>query len=224
MSGDNFLVMEYKPPVLIEKFPGVKKTAPNNKQGFKYTYKAKYMCFCGNEFITLFDSFKRCKAKSCGCLLIKPKKSQEEIRIKRIYAKIKSRCYDKNNDHYSYYGEKGITMCEEWKNNFSTFLNWALYNGYESHLTVDRKNNDLGYSPDNCRWASRRIQAINTAGKGAVSGFTGVSKIGRKFNAHITIDYKLIYLGTFNTPEEASEVYQKAKKERDSLYLKQEGL
>ena len=64
---------------------------------------------------------------------------------------IKSRCYNPNHESYKYYGGKGVYMCEEWKNNFQTFYDWMIDNGWEQGITVDRKNNNKPYEPSNCQ-------------------------------------------------------------------------
>src|SRR5690606_23910368 len=73
-----------------------------------------------------------------------------------------SRCYNPKCHAYGDYGARGITICDEWMQDRSKFFSWALANGYDANLTIDRKNNDLGYSPDNCRWSTQRDQSNNT--------------------------------------------------------------
>lgn len=84
-------------------------------------------------------------------------------RLYRIWAAMKQRCYNKNAQNYKHYGGRGITICDEWRNNFEAFCEWALTHGYKDpplnaghnrsrSLTIDRINNDKGYSPDNCQW------------------------------------------------------------------------
>lgn len=73
---------------------------------------------------------------------------------------MRQRCYNPNNYYYKWYGAKGITICSEW-NIYSNFENWALANGYNKDLTLDRIDNSKGYYPNNCRYADRKIQANN---------------------------------------------------------------
>ena len=84
-----------------------------------------------------------------------------KTRLFNIWAGMKNRCYNKNKKEYSRYGEKGIGICDEWRNNFMNFYRWALSNGYKENLTLDRIKNDKGYSPENCRWADRKTQTLN---------------------------------------------------------------
>ena len=82
-------------------------------------------------------------------------------RLHNIWMSMKQRCYDKNNSKYKNYGAKGINIYEEWKNDFHSFEKWALENGYEKHLTIERRNIDKGYCPENCTWITLEAQAKN---------------------------------------------------------------
>lgn len=71
------------------------------------------------------------------------------------------RCYDRNSSNYDNYGGRGINICEEWKNSYDSFFEWAVAHGASKELSIDRINNDKGYSPDNCRWVGLKTQARN---------------------------------------------------------------
>lgn len=73
-----------------------------------------------------------------------------------------ARCHNPNHASYFNYGARGITVCDEWRYDRSKFVDWANENGYRKGLSIDRINNDKGYSPDNCRWVDRTVQQNNT--------------------------------------------------------------
>lgn len=81
-------------------------------------------------------------------------------RLYSIYGGMKARCNNEGNPSYGDYGGRGIKVCKEWLDDFMNFYNWAINNGYSDDLSIDRINNDGGYSPDNCRWATA-IEHVN---------------------------------------------------------------
>ena len=89
------------------------------------------------------------------------KEYSSKNRLYRIWLNMKQRCNNPNNKDYAHYGNRGIKVCTEWENSFDSFRDWAIENGYAAELTLDRKNNDRGYCPDNCRWATRKEQVNN---------------------------------------------------------------
>lgn len=177
-----------------------------------------YLCDCGNEFITRHEYIKSGHTKSCGCLHKKRasetsiKHGHTRTRIYRIWCHMKERCYTSSCKSYCNYGDRGIIVCNSWKNDFKSFYDWAINSGYKENLTIDRINNDGNYEPSNCRWTDLSTQSSNTRviRKTNTSGYRGVSKIKyNKWRAVITSKGNHIHLGCFNTAEEAGYAYDK---------------
>jgi len=124
-------------------------------------------CDCGKQKIVAGKHLKSGKIKSCGCYnhdaLIKrnTKHGLTNTRLFRIWGNMKDRCYNPNKSNYCYYGGRGIVICEEWLDNFENFYNWAMSNGYKSHLSIDRINSNGNYEPANCRWITQKEQNNN---------------------------------------------------------------
>lgn len=84
-------------------------------------------------------------------------------RIYNIWIDMKKRCYDTKNNRYNRYGGRGITVCDEWVHNFKGFYDWSMDNGYNDNLTIDRKDVNGNYEPNNCRWITMKEQQRNTS-------------------------------------------------------------
>ena len=140
-------------------------TKSGKKYGYKYFFLCK--CECGNNKIIEWKKLKEGYTQSCGCIR-KEKTSQMAIKHNlwqsKLYNRwhlIKNRCYNKNYNRYKDYGGRGIRVCDEWKNDFKTFYDWAINNGYNDKLTLDRIDVNGNYEPENCRWITNLEQQHN---------------------------------------------------------------
>lgn len=123
----------------------------------------KFQCDCGKIKIMKLSSVKY-QNKSCGCINSGRFVKKHGLSLTKIYkawSHMIDRCYKQKAKGYKNYGGRGISVCEEWKNNFQAFYDWSIINGYQDDLTIDRINNDGNYCPENCRWITIDIQSNN---------------------------------------------------------------
>lgn len=116
-------------------------------------------CDCGREKVVRKAHLIRRKTVSCGCKG-KDVFGESTTKIYTVWNSIRTRCKKTHHEKHLYY-DRGIKVCDEWLSSFQTFKSWALENGYKPKLQIDRINNDLGYSPDNCRFVDSKTNCNN---------------------------------------------------------------
>lgn len=143
-------------------------------------------CVCTTTKYFIFSNILRGTSKSCGCKTSEfisqcrtehgcHRRNQPTHPIYNSYNLMKARCYKESNRAFKNYGGRGILMCDEWLNSFTSFFNWSLSNGWKKGLSIERINNNNGYSPSNCKWATRLEQNRNQRKNVFISAF-GESK------------------------------------------------
>ncbi len=125
---------------------------------------AEHMGKVGRKYgsITGKENLRKALAEGKGTTNGNYKHGHSNTRLYRIWAGIKQRCYNENDTNYHWYGGRGITVCEEWRNNFEAFYKWSMANGYTDKKSIDRINSNGDYCPENCRWTDITTQANNT--------------------------------------------------------------
>lgn len=125
----------------------------------------KCLCDCGNYTVVRGSNLKSGAVKSCGCLMHTTKPTlthnMSHTVLYRKWASIKRRCYTPSVRDYKNYGERGIKMCDDWKNSFEAFMLWSIQSGYSDGLTIERKDMNGDYCPENCTWIPFQEQQKN---------------------------------------------------------------
>ncbi len=112
----------------------------------------KCKCDCDNETTVSLHDLRTEHTASCGCSNIKH--GLYGHRLYNVWRDMKKRCYNPKRKLFHRYGGRGITVCEEWIDDFKAFHDWAMDNGYREGLQIDRIDNNKGYFPDNCRFVT----------------------------------------------------------------------
>jgi len=131
--------------------------------------RRRFICKCDCGVIRPFFliGLSMGQSTSCGCYkteIFVARNTSHSLSHDPLYSvrtAIIQRCTNKDNVSYCHYGERGISVCDEWIDDFMSFYNWAISNGYKKGLSIERVNNDGNYSPENCIWATMKTQGRN---------------------------------------------------------------
>ena len=179
-----------------------------NKSPHKYSL---YRCKCGTEKVIRKSHVTKGKIVSCGCYKkkIHTTHGMHKTSIYSVWQEMKSRCNLSNRAH-KHYADRGISVCKRWEK----FENFYADMGDSNGLELDRKDNNKGYSKENCRWTTRTVQMRNTNIRPHSSKYRGVGldKRNNKWRANITIAGKLIHIGTYKTENEAGLAWNEVAK------------
>jgi len=166
------------------------------------------ICDCGKKVTTHLLSLRIGRTKSCGCI-----RTEKLIKSNTIHGlhkhtlyvtwkNMKARCYNKSHKKYKDYGNRGITICDEWLNNVKCFYNFAISHGWEEGLTIDRIDNDGNYEPSNCRFVTCQVNSQNKRTtkvnpdivreiRTMLTEKISVIKIAKKFDVHTDTIYRI---------------------------------
>ncbi len=181
-----------------------------------------WFCFCDCGALTEVrsTSLQIGGTKSCGCLSteVKTTHGMSRTRLASIFNSMKYRCYNKKHKSFHHYGGSGVTICKKWLDDPGKFFGWAKSNRYSDDLWIDRKDNNKGYSPSNCRWVTPLESASNRRliTKANKTGFCGVVIRNRlktkRFYASVRYKGKSYDVGYHDTAKEAARA-------RDNLVI-----
>lgn len=163
----------------------------------------EYICKCGKIGWTRLLHLMSGATTSCGCEASRQTRIRETThgmcgtRLYNIYRGMIQRCYDKNCESYKYYGKKGVTVCDEWRNNFTAFYKWATLNGYKEGLEIDKDKlsplkTGVIYSPTFCCFITRKENLRNT-GQCRVIEYNGKIQNLSAWCEELGINYKLVH-------------------------------
>lgn len=173
--------------------------AENDKQG-----NAQWLCqcICGNKKVIRGKALRTGRTSSCGCLLsesskrrmtsLMTKHGMAGSKLYSVYCSMRERCEKPSCPEYYRYGGRGISVCNEWKEDRSLFFEWAFKNGYKEGLQIDRKNNDGDYSPENCRWVTR-IENLNNTSRNVFLEYNGETHTLAEWSRLLGINRSTIY-------------------------------
>jgi len=161
----------------------------------------KCECDCGETTTARSRNLINGKTKSCGCILKgsynrtghgNESHGLSKHKLFKKWSGMKTRCYNKKDKFYNIYGGRGINVCDEWIDNFKSFYDWSMENGYVDGLSIDRIDNNGDYTPSNCRWTTMKTQSRNRRNSLKVL-YKGEEKPLMEACVSAGLDYRVVY-------------------------------
>lgn len=159
--------------------------------GYRIKKFVEAKCDCGKLFNAYLYGIKTGEVISCGCGIRLIKHGQNTHPLYRVWTAMKGRCYAKNSTSYKNYGARGISVCDEWRNDFGIFLNWAIENGWQKGLHIDRINNDGNYCQSNCRFITLLENNENRRNTLRIT-YNGKTKLLTEWAADYGLNYNIL--------------------------------
>ncbi len=178
----------------------------------------KCQCECGNISVVNGMYLKTGRTQSCGCIQkeiaaqLKTKHNLHDTRLYKIWIDMKKRCYNPNQTHFKDYGGRGILVCGDWKDNFQAFYDWAMSNGYDDNLTIDRIDNNGIYEPSNCHWVDMKSQSRNTRRNVKIE-YNGKKICIAEAVEHSKIPYNILYM-RYQRGDRGERLFRPVKKKK----------
>lgn len=197
------------------------------RAGSSHDGRALWKCKClncGKVIVATGRALRSGDKKSCGCLVKEVNSNLHKThgktgsRLYRIWSGMKDRCLNKSLKDYKNYGGRGISVCSEWLNNFEVFNKWAMENGYQENLTIDRINVNGNYEPNNCRWVTQKEQANNTRFNVYIT-YEGRTQTMKMWCEEFGINYWTVQARHLDHPElTPEELFEESKEDKNLTY------
>lgn len=160
------------------------------------------LCDCGNKKIVRGSNLKSGAVKSCGCAVHHPSYNRthnmSKTKLYRKWWSMKRRCFDPSYPNYCSYGGRGIKVCDDWKNSFEKFYEWASRTRTDDSLTLERIDVNGDYCPENCTWVSREAQANNRRSNVLIT-YNGKTQNLTQWCNELGVDYKRVHNRMFKS-------------------------
>lgn len=154
-------------------------------------------CDCGKFKEVSSNSLRTGRVRSCGCFSIESTLERSITHglskhpLYTIWTSMRNRCYYPKHNRRENYQKKGIIVCDEWKNDFKTFYDWSIANGWRLGLSIDRRENSGNYCPSNCKYSTNKEQQRNRTTNVLVT-YKGITKILIEWTEHFNLNYERV--------------------------------